>query len=86
MKIIKKATGKKMSDSDAQLAEEYRSRIRRALKMAPYGMEDGAMHKEWVIDQMVRALTGDGYDDWVAKTRDGEDGPHTYDWSEGVAP
>ena len=40
----------------------------------------------WVIDQMVRALTGDGYEAWVKLQKDGEDGPNTYDWDEGIAP
>jgi hypothetical protein len=51
-----------------------------------YGGIDGAHHKTWVIDQMVRALTGDGYEQWVINARDGEDGPETYDWDEGITP
>ena len=43
---------------------------------------DGEHHKTWVIDQMVRALTGDGYADWVSDyERNGE-----YTWDTGVAP
>lgn len=34
-------------------------RIEKALALAvAYGGNDGAHHKDWVIDQMVRALTG----------------------------
>lgn len=34
-------------------------RIAKALEFAvEYGSIDGAHHKDWVIDQMVRALTG----------------------------
>lgn len=34
-------------------------RIKKALDIAiSYGGIDGAHHKDWVIDQMVRALTG----------------------------
>ncbi len=51
-----------------------------------YGGTDGAHHKTWVIDQMVRALTGSDYEKWVAETRDGEDGPETYFWDVGVTP
>jgi hypothetical protein len=47
---------------------------------------DGADHKQWVIDQMVRALTGPDYDRWVRSYCAGEDGPETYQWDEGVAP
>ena len=51
-----------------------------------YGGIDGCHHKMWVIDQMVRALTGTGYDDWVKEHDDGEDGPNTYEWDCGIAP
>ena len=51
-----------------------------------YGGIDGDHHKTWVLDQVVRALTGDGYDAWVANARDGEDGPETYDYDVGIAP
>jgi hypothetical protein len=51
-----------------------------------YGVIDGAHHKQWVLDQVVRALTGDGYADWVIRQKDGEDGPDTYEWDEGIAP
>lgn len=62
-------------------------RIEAALDVAVrYGGIDGAHHKTWVIDQMVRALTGDKYDVLVAKAKDGEDGPDTYEWDCGIAP
>jgi hypothetical protein len=62
-------------------------RIEEALTIAiRYGGFDGAHHKAWVIDQMVRALTGDDYEEFVAEACDGEDGPETYSWDEGVAP
>ena len=51
-----------------------------------YGGIDGAHHKQWVLDQVVRALTGDEYAAWVARQKDGEDGPDTYEWDEGIAP
>lgn len=51
-----------------------------------YGGIDGAHHKEWVIDQMVRALTGQRYQQWVAAAKAGGDGPNTYDWPEGIPP
>ncbi len=51
-----------------------------------YGQIDGGHHKMWVIDQMVRALTGNSYEAWVAEACDGEDGPDTYEWDEGIAP
>ena len=51
-----------------------------------YGGIDGDHHKAWVIDQMVRALTGDAYEDFVADAKSGEDGPETYSWDCGIAP
>ena len=62
-------------------------RINKAIEIAVrYGGIDGDHHKAWVIDQMVRVLAGDQYDHIVKLARDGEDGPETYSWDEGVAP
>jgi len=61
-------------------------KIEQALTMAHYGTDDGAHHKMWVIDQMVRALTGDGYEAWVKEHKAGEDGSETYEWENGTAP
>jgi len=30
--------------------------------------------------------TCDGYTTWIKEMKDGEDGPETYDWEEGIAP
>jgi len=63
------------------------TRIENALMLAfKYSQIDGSHHKEWVIDQMVRELSGDQYNKFVADHNDGEDGPETYAWSEGIAP
>ena len=54
-----------------------------------YGGIDGAHHKQWVLDQVVRTLleTEDAYKKWCDESRDGEDGPETYDeWDQGIAP
>lgn len=69
-------------------------RITRALEVAvKYGGIDGGHHKDWVIDQMVRALTGcaegsesEEYRKLVADACAGEDGPNTYEWNTGIAP
>lgn len=37
---------------------EQENRIKAALDMATWGQVDGAHHKTWAVDQMVRALTG----------------------------
>lgn len=51
-----------------------------------YGDIDGDHHKRWCIDQVVRILTGENYENFVAWACGGEDGPHTYDWDEGTPP
>ena len=63
-------------------------KIKEALEIADsYGWIDGDHHKMWVIDQMVRALTGDGYEAWLQEHRYfNEDGEEGIDWDEGIAP
>lgn len=62
-------------------------RIESAIELAiKYGGIDGEHHKAWVIDQMVRSLAGDNYNQIVAEACNGEDGPNTYEWDEGIAP
>lgn len=41
-------------------AEVLAERTSKALRYARFGDEEGEHHKVWVIDQMVRALTGCG--------------------------
>lgn len=96
-----------MSPAEINAAE----RIELALKMASdFGQTDGDHHKAWVIDQMVRCLTGcplvelegidyrgntytyetqgesEEYAAFVTTHCEGEDGPGTYAWEEGIAP
>jgi len=51
-----------------------------------YGTIDGGHHKQWLLDQIVRVLVGEGYDKWVREYQEGEDGANTYSWDEGTAP
>jgi molybdopterin biosynthesis enzyme MoaB len=51
-----------------------------------YGGTDGAHHKDWVLDQVVRKLAGDNYEQVVKGACAGEDGPNTYTWDCGIAP
>lgn len=70
-----------------QMMRDGEDRILKALEIAnSYGGIDGAHHKAWVIDQMVRALTGEVYEEWIKLHKLGEDGPETYGWDEGIAP
>ena len=71
----------------AERLEELDNARQSALENAEsYGGIDGAHHKTWVIDQMVRSLTGNEYDATIKRWCHGEDGPDTYDWDCGVAP
>lgn len=80
-------------------SEEYnisgtRDRIQIALDIAwRYAQNDGAWHKTWTIDQMVRVLCGseEEYDAWVAEyekpflNKELNCMDH-YDWDTGIAP
>lgn len=76
-----------MSDKPKSAVKSPSERIRQALEVAmQYGGIDGDHHKAWCIDQMVRRLTGDNYENFVRHAKSGADGPDTYEWNEGVAP
>lgn len=47
-----------------------------------YADIDGGHHKQWVIDQMVRAITGENYQEFLDTYNDPEYG----EWDEGIAP
>lgn len=62
-------------------------KIQAAIDMAiRYGGFDGAHHKAWVIDQMLRILCGENYDRVIAESCEGEDGPNTFEHDIGVPP
>jgi len=63
------------------------TQIEKALNVIfQYGGIDGAHHKQWVLDQVVRYLTGDDYDRWTANYRTDEDGDFIDEWDTGIAP
>lgn len=62
-------------------------RIDKAIEIAcNYGSTDEMHHLQWVLDQMVRELAGDRYEQVVADAMRGEDGPQTYKWEVGIPP
>lgn len=69
------------------MLKEKDKKIEKVLELIfQYGQIDGAHHKLWVIDQIVRILTGDKYKEWVEKyTYDEETGEY-YTWDKGIAP
>jgi hypothetical protein len=69
------------ADPTAGQPDSPQTRIDRALHYASeYGWIDGGHHKQWVIDQMVRALTGCPYEDRASR-----DGTYTYQ-AQGSSP
>ncbi len=63
-------------------------RIEAVLKLVVmwYPDIDDTKHKSWIIDQIVRLLTGEEYKHIVAKARVGQEGSTTYNWEVGTAP
>lgn len=71
----------------SETLKQAEARNKAALDIAiRHGQIDGDHHKAWVIDQIVRALTGDAYAATIKEACDGEDGPETYGWDTGTPP
>jgi hypothetical protein len=67
--------------------DKFEKRVKKALQLAfRYSQIDGDHHKAWVIDQMIRTLTGAHYKKWIRDYKSGEDGPDSYSWDKGIAP
>ena len=67
--------------------KDANQRCDEAIEMATkYGGIDGDHHKAWVLDQICRILLGPDYEQHVKEACDGEDGPDTYSWDEGIPP
>ena len=76
-----------MNDVIEKIFEHGKDDAQKALEvLIQYGQIDGAHHKNWVIDQAVRALAGPYYEELITAYKNGEDGPDTYEWDEGIAP
>ncbi len=62
-------------------------KISQAMDVAmKYGGIDEAHHKAWVIDQVLRYLLGDEYDEAIALSCAGDDGPDTHTHDVGIPP
>jgi hypothetical protein len=60
----------------------FEERINKAVEIAlGHGQTDGAHHKLWVIDQMLRALLAHKYESTIAEWCGRED-----EWDTGIAP
>lgn len=81
----------RVAEPDGPLLED---KIESALDKAhQYGQIEGDHHRAWVIDQMVRALLGEDYDDWVrnyeydeATEEQCDANEPAYTWDVGIAP
>lgn len=51
-----------------------------------YGQIDGAHHKMWVIDQIVKILTKDKYNTWIKNYVYDKETGDVYDWDKGIKP
>lgn len=51
-----------------------------------YGGIDGAHHKQWVLDQVLRVFRGDDYPAFIAEICKDEHGRTIYGWDVGIAP
>lgn len=59
-------------------------RKKAARLIARYGMIDGAHHKQWLLDQVLRTiLTADEYSSWREEM---DSDPEYEPWDEGIAP
>lgn len=72
-----------MTEMEIKLSTAIEQAIELAVR---YGGIDEEHHKNWVIDQMVRTLAGERYEEIVRDACNGEDGPNTYKWDCGIAP
>lgn len=56
--------------------------------IAQYGSIDGAHHKQWVLDQVARALqTPQEYQEWAESLKFDDNGQEIYSaWDTGIAP
>ena len=77
-----------MNNEAAATAQRLTVQRNRALGMiTQHGGTDGAHHKQWVLDQVVRMLTTPkGYENWVYDYEHNSNGEKLYTWDEGIAP
>lgn len=62
------------------LMEDIRGEVRGLAR--GYGAVEGSHHKAWVIDQIVRSVLGDEYEDWTNWYRTSAGTA----WDKGIAP
>lgn len=70
------------------MAADYQERCDKSIELLfEYGACDGGQHKMLAIDQAIRILADDGYEERVQEYEElDEDGEKVYEWYTGVAP
>lgn len=81
--MTKDNLGSESWQSDQARIAALEARITHAAALVDrYGMTAGEYHQQWLIDQILRALLGEGYDAWVAAYNK----PGYVRWDTGIAP
>ena len=74
-------------EQDKKRIQELEEERKKVLDLIfEYGQIDGGHHKMWVIDQIVRILTRDKYNEWVKTYVYDEETGDVYDWDKGIKP
>ena len=74
-------------EQDKKRMQELEEERKKVLDLIfEYGQIDGGHHKMWVIDQIVRILTRDKYNEWVKNYVYDEETGDVYSWDKGIAP
>lgn len=74
-------------EQDKKRIQELEKESKKVLDLIfEYGQIDGGHHKMWVIDQIVRILTKDKYNEWIKNYVYDEETGDIYDWDKGIAP
>lgn len=69
------------------MLKEKDEKIEKVLELIfQYGQTDGEHHKAWIIDQVVRILTGEKYKEWIKEYIYDEETGESYSWYKGIAP
>lgn len=71
------------------MSADDRRKISEAIELVQgYGQEDGAHHKMWVLDQVLRILMGEvAYAEFVREYENPPDEDHDFgEWDTGIAP
>lgn len=85
------STQDKLTDIALSHVDKMALRIDEALELIErYGGIDGAHHKQWVLDQVVRKLcdSDESYQAWIDNYQGeaDENGDTEYEWDEGCPP